>query len=303
MKIDLSIEDYHKDPAVSSSHFKYMTTMAKYKAWLDGRFQDNFESKSMFLGSMFHHYVLEPDTFKDRYVLVPDLTTGIVDAKGNEYKEPTRTKEYKERLAGFKEENDGKLLIEDEGTLRTVEYMAESVFNHPQAKDLLQGFEPEISLFWFEPLDYDTEVSRCDFCGKKNFSSGGIDCACGNTYLTSAIRCKTRPDATTPNYVLDIKTTDSADPYEFAKEKIFNGFRYYIQAALQVSGLQSEGYTVDKYYYLVIERNPPYLVSVIDLPMKKIEEGKEVYRSYLHEIRQCRDTAIWPGYEGIYVVE
>lgn len=296
----MTIEEYHKDPAISSSHFKYMKVMAKYKAWLDGRYQDNIETKSMLLGSMYHTYVLERESFDDRYVVVPDLTKGILDSKGNPYKEPTRTNEYKRRLDEFKVQNDGRVLVDDPGMITTIKYMAESTFRHPVARELLRDFEAEKSFFWFEPLDYDTDVSRCDFCGRKNFSSGAIDCDCGNTYLTTAIRCKARPDALS-SYVIDIKTTDDADPVRFTEDKVYGGFRYIIQAALQVSGVESAGYTVDKYYYLVIERTPPYLVSVIDIPLKKISEWREVYKSYLLQIRQCRDTDIWPGYDEIYV--
>lgn len=72
----LSNDEYHLDPAYGSSTIKAIS-----KSPADLYFNPFKGSRSSHLGSAIHSAILEPDIFKDRYVLLPEC-----DRRSSEYK-------------------------------------------------------------------------------------------------------------------------------------------------------------------------------------------------------------------------
>jgi hypothetical protein len=108
---------------------------------------------------------------------------------------------------------------------------------------------------------------------------------------------KCRPDYTIGNIIVDLKTSDTADPRFFgAKAKRLG---YHIQDAMYSDIAQAE-----EFCFFVIESERPFVITapvIMEPPVKRL--GYLKYRKALREIKQCMDSGIWPAYtaDPVYV--
>jgi exodeoxyribonuclease VIII len=127
----MPMDVYHADPAISKSG---LSDFAQSPAHYVGRRLEPKEpSKAMDLGSLVHAWVLEPDTFEERYTTPPD---GLGSKQ---------TKAYKEWAAAQTK------IIVDQDTLLTAGKMVANVRNHPVANMLTSGGMAEVGAFWTDP--------------------------------------------------------------------------------------------------------------------------------------------------------
>lgn len=151
-----------------------------------------------------------------------------------------------------------------------VRAMTTAVHEHPLAAALLDPGrgQAEQSLFW---LDEDTEIWR----------RARLD------YLP-------RPGAGRM-IIPDYKTCERADR-ESARKAIAN-YGYYIQAAQYTEGVRALGLDDDPAFVFIFqEKNPPYLVNVVQLDDEAMEAGRQRMRLACEMFRDCTSSGIWPGY-------
>jgi hypothetical protein len=72
--------------------------------------------------------------------------------------------------------------------------------------------------------------------------------------------------------VLDLKTTDSIDSYDFLK-KVVGSFNYLFQAAWYIEGVEAVYKVPTSFVFIGVERNPPYSVGIFDVSSEMIAEG------------------------------
>lgn len=152
-----------------------------------------------------------------------------------------------------------------------VEATARAVLSHPDATALLAGGHPEVSLLWDDP---ETGV-RC---------RGRLD------YLHAA------------PVVVDLKTTRTANPADFARTAASYG--YDAQAAHYLTGLAAtRGDTDARFIHVLVEPEPPHLVSVVELDQDFLTIGAARVRAAIDTYSRCLEANDWPGYEaGIHPV-
>lgn len=140
---------------------------------------------ALIFGSLTHKLVLEPDSFNDEFVVMPD---GI----------DRRTKEGKETYNRLIEEANGKMIVSESDYMKALE-MAAAVKKHPTASKLLYSGKPqyEVSLMW---TDDETGI-RCKI---RPDAVNEID----GTF-----------------YCLDYKTTDSCQDGHFERSVKKYGYR------------------------------------------------------------------------------
>ena len=129
---NLSNEEYHADrDHVSKSWLDHLKrSPAHLKEYLD---HGGESTKAMEFGSLFHTYVLEPETFHKKYERKPDLDL--------------RTKQGKELFAEFEKINQGKKFISGDD-LATIKAMRESILCHREASRLVKANgKNELSIF------------------------------------------------------------------------------------------------------------------------------------------------------------
>lgn len=151
------------------------------------------------------------------------------------------------------------------GEVAAVEAMSESVLAHPKAREIFEA-----------PGDRELSV----------FSE--ID----------GVPVRARLDAFVPGdrpTGVDLKTTrKTADAEGFGREAADLG--YHVQEAWYRAALSAEGTTLARFLFVVVEKEPPYLVGVNELDVIFQEMGKaaaaEARRRYRHGV----ETGEWPGY-------
>lgn len=133
-------EDYHKHHALSCSGVKeLLRSPAHYQAYLN---REQKETPAMFLGTAAHCAILEPDRFKEEYIL------GIDADK--------RTKEWKVFVA----ENTDKIIL-SKAEWHQVDSIAGAVLTHPTAGKLFTKGIAEES--YFSELEGVTVKCRPDY--------------------------------------------------------------------------------------------------------------------------------------------
>ena len=144
--------------------------------------------------------------------------------------------------------------------------MAAAVRDHPLAAELLSDGIAEQSGYWTD----------------------------ARTWL----RLRFRPDWVT-NYdgattLVDFKTSVTADPHVFARKAFDYG--YHFQAAWYQAGWEALIGDRPRFLFIVQEKEPPYLVSVVEFDTAAERAGSADMRTALDVYAACKESDIWPGY-------
>lgn len=221
------------------------------------------------LGNAFHTAVLEPSKFDKRYIVIPDNapkkpTSAQVNAKNPSADTLTQI----EWWARFNREHAGKSIL-DASDYEDVRRMQDAVFNHPSASQLLAS-----DLTVEETFEFDEP--------------------------TTGAPCKIRRDAYNHKYrlTLDLKTTDSAHPEDFAKSAF--KYRYHVQDAFYTDGYSfATGEYPDGFVFIAVEKKPPYAVACYRLTATAVNIGREAYLRNLDTYMKCIRSGEWPGYSDL----
>lgn len=158
----------------------------------------------------------------------------------------------------------------------TVAAMADAIKAHPIASRLLtaDGGRSEQSMFW-----QDTDP----FTGRTVWLRGRLD------------RLPAIPTTTGRLIVCDYKTAASADAGSFSRSAANYG--YHQQAAWYLDGTRALcGVDDPAFVFVVQEKDPPYLVNVIELDTTALDIGRARNRAAIERWIECTDSGVWPGY-------
>lgn len=235
--------EYHARPEIGKSGLD-LVNISPAHYW-SSRTTPRTETPAMRIGTAAHARILEPETFADRYVIAPD---GI----------DRRTKEGKAAWAAFELEADGRIVLKGEEVAQ-LEAMAESVWAHPVARQLLNDGQAE-----------QTVIGELDGVG---------------------VKC--RPDWWTSGALVDLKTTERARPDMFGKSVA--AYRYHVQAAFysDIAATVSEPM---KFLFIAVEKTAPFAVSVVELDEEAMRQGRIAYQRDLANYAACLALDHWPAY-------
>lgn len=148
--------------------------------------------------------------------------------------------------------------------VRIVKEAANAVLAHPVAGKVLNAGKPEQSIY--------------------------------ATDEATGVTMRGRIDWLRDNAVIDLKTTgQSAHPWRFAKTCADLG--YDLQAAWYLKILAALGYPTDlPYLHVVVEIEPPYLVSVVQLDDDSLAAGWAQAERALETYARCVASGQWPGF-------
>lgn len=124
----------------------------------------------------------------------------------------------------------------------------------------------------------------------------------------TGVRLRARPDWMTDAYdperlwIVDYKTTVTARPDDFARKAADFGYHmqaaWYIDVAILLGLCQQPAFV-----FIAQEKEPPYLVSVVEFDAEAIEEGRALNRQAINLYKHCTDNDVWPGYgDDIYPI-
>ena len=143
---------------------------------------------------------------------------------------------------------------------RTIHEMADAIMANGAAADLIADTMREYPIFWDD---------------KK-----------------LGIRCKCRIDALGKNAVVDLKTT--ADILTFDRDAYHYG--YHVQAAHYLRGVEAETGRFLDWYFIAMEKKPPYGLKIIKATAGFIDYGDFIRDELLEQVKSCTASGEWPSY-------
>lgn len=120
------------------------------------------------------------------------------------------------------------------------------------------------------------------------------------TAVNEEIEVKCRPDYRLPTMILDLKTSQSANPEQF--DKSVRNYRYFVQAAFYMDICLQSNPLLENFVFVVIESSAPFSVAAYELDPGYMEAGRIQYKKdlekYIYDKRMNRK-----GYEpGVKVL-
>jgi hypothetical protein len=191
----------------------------------------------------------------------------ILQAKPEEHfavkkKMDGRSKEGKAYNESFAFENQGKVIIDEEEHSKILA-MAESLKNHEFADNALKALtHKEVAVF-------------------------------GTTY---GVRLKGLIDGYNEKegIVIDIKTAEDASPAGFRKA-IWDR-QYAIQQVHYTWLLTNAGKPVNAFYFIAIEKEPPYATGVYTINPESLKKARKVWEEALDSFFVCQASGVYPAY-------
>lgn len=173
-----------------------------------------------------------------------------------------RSREGKAYNEQFALENAGKVVI-DLDDRNTIVSMAEEVMNHATAGELMKSLT------------------------HKEFAVFGTN---------HGIRLKGLIDGydKTTGTVIDLKTAEDASPKGF-KKAIWDR-RYDIQVVHYTWLLQNAGLPVNKFYFIAIEKEPPFAVGVYTINPESLTKSFKTWDDALDQFFVCQASGVYPAY-------
>lgn len=181
-----------------------------------------------------------------------------------------RTKEGKAIWAEFCEQSEDKTVITEDDYAKATD-MIDSLYKAPFAKKLLSG-EKEKEFFWTDELT-------------------GEECKCRTDCVSELNKV---------NIIVDLKSASSADNEHFTKDSINYGYDF--QAAMYTEGVEKCTGKSYSFVFIVVEKEPPYAVNVLQADELFVKRGKDLFRELIGIYHDCKTTGDWYGYLGKYKV-
>lgn len=270
--MDVTNEQHHKLPAISSSQLKFFTKngAADYYAKYIAKETPAQETREEFrMGTLTHLAVLEPEEFSDcvRPCDVDGRTKAFDKAISDLLEVSAEVKAHKKGKNGGYIAADGR----EKYLVKSSEYemyvaQAANVAKHPFASELLKNTVREV-----------TGIARCPA-------------------TSQLLSC--RPDARGSDYIIDVKTCAVSTPD--ASMKAVCNYGYDLSAAhyMRVAGLIDMSKTYRNFYFMFVSKEAPYSVNVYELDRTWLRDAWEANAQTLAEIKQCELSGVWPACDG-----
>ncbi len=110
------------------------------------------------------------------------------------------------------------------------------------------------------------------------------------------VACKAKVDYVGNNILVDLKTTKNAEPNSFNDS--IGKYSYEIQGAFYSHAIEMLGQIRPQFYFVAVESEPPFAVSVIRLSESDYSKGHiKIYRA-VNIFEECLRLNTWPSYEA-----
>ena len=212
-------------------------------------------------GRLAHEGRLEPAAVLDKYAVIPDLTRDIV-VKGEPARNPKATKSYKERVAAWREENDGKEIV-DQTEFDRMKGVLDALWSDERCREWFASMGPvEVSILWNDPA--------------------------------TGLRCKARIDkVVSDNLLVDMKTSRDAADFE----KAVLNYGYDRQAAFYLDGWRAATGHFAQFAFAVVESEAPHGVRAAPASAGVIVSGRRKYQEALQVVAALKAGEAPTGYE------
>lgn len=214
------------------------------------------KTDALILGSAIDCKVLTPENFEKEFLIYQKFSR--------------RSNADKERWATMvMEAKDQKRTLITEEMMITVDRCQEALMDHDQARELIEHrTKTQIRLSWRD------RKNKIPLIGYADFESKAWD----------------------TDFVVDLKTTKSADPNDFVRDAL--KFGYHIQCAAYLDAYKKTQYRFPTFVFLAVETSEPFNVSINICDERYVEKALAEYHGILRAFRYCMDHEHFDmGYE------
>jgi len=266
---DLDIKKYHSGAGISKTGLSDLQR-SPFMYWAKHLNPDrpaDKERAGQLEGNLAHCAILEPDQFNKRYAIIPEDAPNRPTSRQINAKEPsTATLIAISYWKQFNADHNNATIITP-AQYETAMRQGDSVRSQPQAKELLDNGQPEISAYWIDP---DT----------------GVLCRCRPDWVSQVGGGVILPD---------VKTCSDASPEDFARQVARKG--YHMQAAYYTDGYGAAAKTlVHAFVFFAVEDQYPWASCAMTLDPDGEALGRATYQSLLQTYARCQETNTWPSY-------
>jgi len=247
-------------------------TPRHYHHWVTCPEDDEAESAALVFGKALHCATLEPEVFRDTYLVLPTDMPRDLRHLRNAAKPSDTTLAAIARWDEWEERARGRHMLSAEAFARA-EAMAASL----RALEL-EFPDTGVNITVAELIDEcQTEVTLCWDDER------------------TGVRCKARADLWSPDLQLamDLKSCESACREPFARAVYRH--RYHVQHAHYCEGFRACGHPVKSFLFLPAEKARPHVSAAwhIDAPAEEL--GYEIRERSLDKLAACLKSNRWPG--------
>lgn len=269
---DISIVDYHANKThLSATQIKKSRRSLKELHWyLEGKIE-RIEKMHLDFGNAVELALMNKSLFDQCVAVMDDKLWVDLAMQEKDYDKPRASAIYKKEKDAFMQQSKGKYVIMDHGpeSHGVLTKMIESCEADPTIKKLLGGTEYQVSIFWTDPY--------------------------------TGLKLKTRPDVckAKKNVLVNVKTTLDGSPAGFSRD--LAKYDYPIQACIEIDGCVQSGFmdSVDNYFWLVLEKTPPYNATLYEFDPRDIELFSDHTRWLYSKIARAQKNNLWPGYTDL----
>tara|TARA_R110002012_G_scaffold168976_2_gene332737 strand:- start:2242 stop:3369 length:1128 start_codon:yes stop_codon:yes gene_type:complete len=254
--VDMPSEQYHSHKALGHTD---LLRVAKSPSLFRYHRENPVDSntKALVIGSATHTAALEPDKFDDEFAIMP----AEIEGHG------PRSAHYKRQFERIQEERP-KVRWLSQGDYDLVMNLAEAAVGHPILRDFLsQPHKAEGSVF----------------------------------FRAHRTLCKARPDLVVYRRgreidVLDLKTCQDASPGPSGFPRQIATWGYDTQMVFYTKGLETNGFKVNRFIFLAVEKTPPYLTGAYEVNRDSLVTAREIVQKACATYQDCNERDVWPGY-------
>lgn len=267
---DVTIEAYHENKThLSATQIKLAKKSLKELDWVRRGLIVQEKKTHFDFGNAFELALLDPVGFSEKVAIHKDQEWIRLTLQNDpEVKSPRSTNFYKDLKREWLIGREGMYQIQDSGdeSYDTIKAMMESCYADKIVQGLIRNTEYQISVFWTDP--------------------------------ETGLKLKTRPDICKrkKNVIVNVKTTEDGSPKGFAKDLV--KYDYPLQACHEITGCLNGGVmeTIDNYFWLVVEKKPPFNATIYDFDQEDMKQGMDVLHYYYNRIKKAETENMFPGY-------
>jgi exodeoxyribonuclease VIII len=146
--------------------------------------------------------------------------------------------------------------------------------------------------------DYDAATSIASavrtHLGASALLAGGVAEVSGICDGFCDVNVRIKPDYRTDSTIIDLKTTTDARPDPFSRSVV--NFGYEVQAAFYVDVAEAIDGKKRDFYWVAVEKDAPYAVSVFKASDAMLEHGRQQYRKAIELYKECAAMDLFPAY-------
>lgn len=267
---NITIDQYHGNSThLSATQLKLAKKSLKELDWTRRGLIPKSTGKHFDFGNAFELALLNAVEFSENVAILEDkkLCDDVLLVRP-ELVSVRASKEYKTAVSKFNEDNQKKYIIMDYGdqSYETIKHMLESCMQDKIIQGLIRNTEYQLSVFWTDPKTGLKLKTRPDICKRKK------------------------------NVIVNVKTTEDGSPKGFGKDLV--KYDYPLQACHEITGCLAGGVmeTVDNYFWLVVEKQPPFNATVYEFDQDDIALGMDELHYLYNRVKKAQDQNFYPGY-------